>query len=108
MINELPNEQNYITLLSGQAIYKRFSRLLEAKGVQHMTFHDLRHMNASVMLALNIPDKYAMERGGWSSPHVMKSVYQHTFSAERKAADEKIDNYFNEVLDTVLVTTANK
>ena len=108
LINELPNEQNYITLLSGQAIYKRFSRLLEAKGVQHMTFHDLRHMNASVMLALNIPDKYAMERGGWSSPHVMKSVYQHTFSAERKAADEKIDNYFNEVLDTVLVTTANK
>lgn len=104
LINELPKEQIYITLLSGQAIYKRFSRLLEANGVQHMTFHDLRHMNASVMLALNIPDKYAMERGGWSSPHVMKSVYQHTFSAERKAADEKIDNYFNEVLDTVLVT----
>ena len=107
LINALPKEQVYLTTLSGQALYKRFSRLLEAKGVQHMTFHDLRHMNASVMLALGIPDKYAMERGGWSSPHVMKSVYQHTFTAERQAADDKIDDYFNDILDTVLDTNAD-
>lgn len=106
LIKALPADQEYLTPLSGQAIYKRFSRLLESKGVQHMTFHDLRHMNASVMLALGIPDKYAMERGGWSSPHIMKSVYQHTFTAERKAADEKIDDYFNGVLDTILDTKA--
>jgi integrase len=106
LINALPEEQVYLTTLSGQAIYKRFSRLLEAKGIQHMSFHDLRHMNASVMLALGIPDKYAMERGGWSSPAVLKSVYQHTFSAERKAADDKIDDYFNGILDTILDTSS--
>ena len=72
-----------------------------------MTFHDLRHMNASVMLALGIPDKYAMERGGWSSTNIMKSVYQHTFTAERQAADQKIDDYFNGVLDTILDTDIN-
>jgi integrase len=76
----------------------RFTRLLESKGIQHMSFHDLRHMSASIMLALGIPDKYAMERGGWSTPSVMKSVYQHTFSAERQAVDDKIDNYFNALL----------
>ena len=103
LIDELPEEQTYITPLSGQALYKRFKRLLEKKGVQPMTFHDLRHLNASVMLALGIPDKYAMERGGWSSTNIMKSVYQHTFTAERQAADEKIDSYFNGVLATVLV-----
>jgi integrase len=42
----------------------RFKRLLEKNGLPHMTFHDLRHMNASVMAMLRIPDKYAMERGG--------------------------------------------
>lgn len=102
LIEALPPEQDKLTTLSGQAIYKRFSRLLEAKGIQHITFHDLRHLNASVMLALNIPDKYAMERGGWSSDHIMKQVYQHTFSAERQAADAKIDDYFNSLLDTIL------
>lgn len=107
LIEALPKEQTYITLLSGQALYKRFTRLLEAKGVQRMSFHDLRHLNASVMLALGIPDKYAMERGGWSSPNIMKSVYQHTFTAERQAADEKIDSYFNEILDTILDTNTD-
>lgn len=104
LINALPEEQVYLTTLSGQAIYKRFKRLLEHNGIQPMSFHDLRHMNASIMLALGIPDKYAMERGGWSTPSVMKSVYQHTFSAERQAVDDKIDSYFNSVLDAILDT----
>lgn len=83
-----------ITELTGQAIGKRFSRLLEKNGLEHISFHDLRHLNASVMLMLGIPDKYAMERGGWSSPNIMKSVYQHTFSEERVAVDKKIDDFF--------------
>lgn len=104
LISALPKEQDELTLLSGQAIYKRFVRLLEANKVKPMTFHDLRHMDASIMLMLNIPEKYAMERGGWSSPHIMKSVYQHTFTDERKAVEQKIDNYFESLLDTILDT----
>ena len=107
LISALPAEQEYLVPLTGQALYKRFSKLLERKGIDHMSFHDLRHMNASIMLALGIPDKYAMERGGWSSPAVMKSVYQHTFTAERQAADAKIDGYFNSLLDTILDTDSD-
>lgn len=102
LIAALPDEQDKLTLLTGQALYKRFTRLLAAAGVQSMTFHDLRHMNASIMLALGIPDKYAMERGGWSSPHIMKQVYQHTFSEERQKADKKIDDYFQSMLELFL------
>ena len=105
LIAALPEEQVYLTPLSGQAIYKRFSRLLEQHGIEHMTFHDLRHMNASIMLMLGVPDKYAMERGGWSTPHIMKSVYQHTFTAERQEVDRRIDEYFNAQLHTLLHTS---
>lgn len=56
-------------------------------------------MNASIMLLLGIPDKYAMERGGWSSNGVLKSVYQHTFSEERKLVDERIDGFFDALLN---------
>lgn len=101
LIQALPDDGGYLIPLTAQAIYMRFSRLLERNGIEHMSFHDLRHMNASVMLALGIPDKYAMERGGWSTPSVMKSVYQHTFTAERQAADDKIDNYFNKLLEDI-------
>ena len=79
--------------LSGHAIYMRWVSLLEQHDLPHMTFHDLRHLNASVMALLRIPDKYAQERGGWSSDRVMKNVYTHTFSEER----EKVDVHFTEL-----------
>ncbi|MBR6352439.1 MAG: site-specific integrase [Firmicutes bacterium] len=78
----------------------RLDKCLQAAGVQRVTFHQLRHMNASVMLALNVPDKYAMERGGWKTPHTMKSVYQHTFSKERLQVDEAVNAYFEARLHT--------
>lgn len=49
------------------------------------------------MLALGVPDKYAMKRGGWASNNVLKSVYQHTFSDEWQNIDSRIDNYFRKI-----------
>lgn len=79
-------------------LLKKLKRCLRNHGVDEITFHDLRHVSASVMAALRIPDKYAQERGGWASDNVMKRVYMETFSEEREKADEKIDNYFSESL----------
>ena len=90
-------DDDFIVQMEYQTLRSKFYKLLEERGY-HMTFHDLRHLSAIVMLMLNIPDKYAMERGGWSTNHTLKSVYQHTFSEERKLVDEKIDNYFNSIL----------
>lgn len=83
--------------LTHDQIYKRWTRICKKHGFI-MTFHDLRHMSASIMLALGVPDKYAMERGGWSTPHVMKSVYQHTLSAERQHVDRAVNTYFETLL----------
>ena len=69
-------------------------------GIPYMTFHDLRHVNASVMNMLHIPDKYAQEHGGWSSDYVMKDTYMQTFSKERIKVDDTIDSYFEEICNT--------
>lgn len=105
MIDRIDGE--YVTRLSGQAIYKRFVRRMEKYGYKGVTFHDLRHINASVMLKLGIPDKYAMERGGWSTTDTMKRVYQETFTDERTAADKKVDDYFSKIVATKLATDDN-
>ena len=89
---------SYLVPLSHESIYKPFKVAMTSAGYPNMTFHDLRHMNASVMLMLGIPNKYAMERGGWKTPHVLESVYQHTFSAERLAVDAKVDEYFEALI----------
>jgi integrase len=84
----------YLIPLTRGQIYGRFKALMKKAGL-NISFHQLRHLNASVMLLLGVPEKYAMERGGWKTPHVMKKVYQHTFSSERKIVDQKVDEYFN-------------
>lgn len=88
----------HIIKLTYSQIYNRYVSAIEAAGLPHMSFHDLRHLNASVMLMLGVPEKYAMERGGWSSDATMKNVYEHTFSTEREKVDAKVNRYFEEIL----------
>ena len=81
------------------SVYHKFKRKMNTIGYD-ISFHDLRHVNASVMAFLDIPDIYAMERGGWSNTSTLKGVYQQTFDSERISVDNKIDNYFATKLAT--------
>lgn len=97
LIDQLPDDQDELVNISGNALYLRFKRLMKKNGIEGMTFHDLHHLNASIMAMLQIPDKYAQERGGWKTDHVMKRVYTHTFSRERIRVDNIINNYFSNI-----------
>ncbi|MEG1844557.1 MAG: site-specific integrase, partial [Clostridia bacterium] len=60
-----------------------------------MRFHDLRHYNASVMQALGVPDKYAMERLGQATPNMLKTVYQHVMRDKRTEVSDTLNEYMN-------------
>lgn len=84
--------------LNRHQIYNRYKRIMEKAGFD-ISFHDLRHMFASIMLTrLQIPEKVVQDEGGWSTPHVMKKVYSNTFSDSRKSADKIRDDYFKGLL----------
>lgn len=91
-------DESLVPFNQGQ-IYKRFTKIMKAEGY-HISFHDLRHINASVMAQLGIPDLYAMERGGWSNTATLKQVYQQTFDDERINVDKKIDDFFCDIYAT--------
>ena len=84
-----------IVPLTPSQLYKKLQKALRDADVPLISFHDLRHINASLMAMLRVPDKYAQERGGWKTDHIMKSVYMETFSDERERVDNMIDEYFN-------------
>lgn len=83
-----------IVPMKQKTLLYRFRKCLRKHDIEEITFHDLRHINASVMAALRIPDVYAQERGGWKTDNIMKSVYTETFSEERVKADKIVDMYF--------------
>lgn len=104
LIEKQERKDDYIIHLSGQAIYKRFSRLCKKVGVNHYRFHDLRHVQASIMLALGVPDKYAMERMGHATNNMLKTVYQHTIKEKQIEVANAVDNYFAQNFHTDLHT----
>lgn len=97
-------ENGLLVPLNRAQIYHPFQRLMEKAGYR-MTFHDLRALNASTMLALGVPDLYAMERGGWKTPAVMKTHYQQTMSQKRKAVDASINDYFENITKQITKTS---
>lgn len=104
LIDEQPRDSEYIVTYTRNAMYNKLRRLCERYGLPHFRFHDLRHVQASVMLMLGVPDKYAMERMGHASPNMLKSVYQHTMKTKSDEVADMVDDYFNQNLHTNLHT----
>ncbi len=100
LIQSVPHNKDTdrIINVTPNTIRKRFKKLLRKNGIEDIRFHDCRHIFASTAAMLNVPEKYAMEMGGWSTPDVYKNVYQETFDSERTKADNVIDEYFNGII----------
>lgn len=100
LLEEAPHTSEYVVPQSRHYIYENFQKLCKRAGVsQHYRFHDLRHINASIMLKEHIPNKYAQERMGHATEHMLKTVYQHTMKEETEKVNETVDNYFKALLD---------
>lgn len=99
LINDVDGD--IIVPKTNAALTHRFSRILEKNNLPHISFHELRHINASTMARLNIPKKTACERGGWATEYVMDTVYTQVFDKERQEADRKINEYFEDAYATV-------
>lgn len=83
---------------SRRCVGSRFDYHIKKAGIKHYRFHDLRHVNASVMPALNVPDKYAMRRMGHATNNMLKTVYQHTMSEKEQEVNSVVDGYFEQII----------
>lgn len=89
----------YISELLPSSVLRKFQKLCVANGLPKFTMHAQRHANASLMLAEGVPDKYAMERLGQSSPNMVKDIYQHTFDTKHKEISKAMTDKFNHIVE---------
>ena len=97
-MSSIPQAHNRIVPMTPSALGNRFRRLAKSLSLPE-GMHSLRHYNASVMLELGIPDQYAMELMGHATPHMLKTVYQHTMTEGRKQRDTAVEKYFADLVD---------
>lgn len=89
-LQSLPHDgKRVITGITPSAISSRFKTIRNKLGLK-CRLHDLRHYNASIMLALGVPDKYAMTRTGHATTTMLKTVYQHLMDDKSTEVDDTI------------------
>lgn len=97
VIEKMKGISGRIIKATPQQITNRFSRAIHFSGLPHFRFHDLRHYAASIMHAIGVPDQYILQRGGWASDNVMKSVYRNVIDMETAKQNKKILKHFEKV-----------
>lgn len=100
VLDSTPRKSEYIVALAPETIGKWLKRYCKKADVPVVRLHDLRHTNASFMLALKFPNKYSMKRGGWSNESTLRKVYQHTYSEAEQELDDVLNQFFEGLYDT--------
>lgn len=93
VIEEIGTGDGLIVPIKPRTLSSRWNRL-KKKMALDCRFHDLRHYAASIMHAIGVPDQYIMERGGWASDTVLKSVYRNVLDDKKKEFSDKSNEHF--------------
>lgn len=94
-LERMPREGEYVVALKGHQVYQRFQTAIEACGLPHYRFHDLRHYLVSVMLSLNIPKAYIADYVGHETENMIDQVYGHIMAFRKTNAEDLLHEYFN-------------
>lgn len=95
---DLIRKQGFVYRGHPNSISDHLRRLELDNGLEQFTLHKLRHYFASKMSSLNIPEADIIAMGGWETDHVMKSVYRHSLSEDKKKSQKIASDKLGEVI----------
>ncbi len=72
-------------------LIRNYHRVLKNAGLRHQRFHDLRHANASLLLAEGVHPRVVMEMLGHSQISLTMDTYSHVLPALQREAAEQMD-----------------
>lgn len=94
-LNEKDKRTGAVVDLSTSGMYKGINRLCEENGLPAVGVHGLRHSFASLAYHLQIPEKIAMQIGGWANTQTMHRIYTHVGQKEISKQANKFTSFFD-------------
>lgn len=85
---------DYLVHMTGGGIYKQINRVCAENGLPQVGNHGLRHSFASLAYHLGIPEKIAMEIGGWEDSKVMHNIYTHLAKKDIAKRSKQFSDFF--------------
>lgn len=95
VLEAVPNKEGPVVTISTSWMYKRINALCKKAGLPEIGVHGLRHSFASLAYQLQMPEKVAMEIGGWSDDKTMKKIYTHISKKTRSDYGSVFTQFFN-------------
>lgn len=84
----------YVVTITSNWIYKSINKVCEQSGLPKVGIHGLRHSFASLAFHLNMPEKVAMQIGGWANDQTMRKIYTHLSQADVSRHAEAFTSFF--------------
>ncbi len=105
LANQWHDEDWVFAAWNGTALYPGtpslwFSRFLKRNGLPHMSFHSLRHLSATVLIAQGVPLKNISSRLGHVDIGTTANIYADTLQSIDKIAADKMDDFLKKVKNT--------
>lgn len=100
-LSAAPHKGEYIVNLTSNWIYKSINKICAENGLPEVGIHGLRHSFASLAFHLNMPEKVAMQIGGWANDATMKRIYTHLSQASVNKHAEAFTAFFSDTPATV-------
>lgn len=94
-LSEMPQRGEYVVTITSNWMYKSINKVCEEHGLPKVGIHGLRHSFASLAFHLNMPEKVAMQIGGWSNDQTMRKIYTHLYQADISKHANAFTSFFD-------------
>ncbi len=81
-LTDATHTSEYVCSMSPSAIYANINRVCESVDLPKVGIHGLRHSFASLAYHIGMPEKVAMQIGGWADNQTMHKIYTHIAQEE--------------------------
>ena len=93
-LKQATHKGEYVVTIQANNIYKKINRVCEECGLPKVGVHGLRHSFASLAYHLKLPEKVAMQIGGWANDQTMHKIYTHLAQEDLKKYAQSFTNFF--------------
>jgi len=94
VITSASGNDSTLAAFAPDTLRKRINRTCTELGFQEVGTHGLRHSFASLCYYLNIPERVAMQFGGWKDRETMHEVYIHLAKRAVARSESALTDFF--------------
>jgi len=95
-LERVENKSGPVATMTGDLTLTRVNRVCRENGLPEVGLHGLRHSFASLAYHLEIPEKIAMQIGGWKDAATMHNIYTHLAQQDIAKRAQDFSDYFDE------------